>query len=86
MVQAQFPQQRNESEPSKEEIAKLEEDGSKIAIPKVVFDGQCEHSYVFTGIDSDGHGNARCVKCPMGKIFNIDEKEVIDGKLVDKNA
>lgn len=76
MDQEKWQQPNEESEPSKEEFMDT--------TPVVVFNGECRHKWYFTTIDSDGHGRARCKKCPMGKIFDPKKVEVKNGKIVSK--
>ena len=74
MDQELYQKPNEESEPSNEEFTDND--------PVVVFDGICKHYWVDEGIDGDGHGNAKCKKCPMGKTFKVEEWEVKNGRIV----
>lgn len=77
--------QGNEAEDFKKFQEEQEEnEGVLIHEPKTVFDGVCEHYFVDEGIDSDGHGNAGCKKCPMGRMYNPKEMELKDGRLITR--
>lgn len=76
--------QRSEAEDFKEFKKEQEEKGYVIHKPKTVFDGVCDHYFIDEGFDSDGHGNASCKKCPMGRFYGKDQK-VEDGKITTAN-
>jgi len=69
--------------PQKEEVEKLPEGGRLIkAIPKVIFDGNCNHYYKDIGRDKEGVMNAKCIRpnCPMGIRYDTKKERLVNGK------
>lgn len=72
-------------EQQKEPQEKVEEqDGERVikSIPRMLFDGNCDHYYQDDYLDNDGHQHAQCQYCPMGRLYEPDKAHLIDGKLV----
>jgi hypothetical protein len=51
-------------------------------IPKMVFDGKCDHKYVDDYLDNDGNQHCQCQFCPMGRLYNSKEAHLVGGKIV----
>lgn len=78
--------QRKESEDFKKfKVEQEENKGVLIHKPKTIFNGVCDHYFIDEGVDSDGHGNASCKKCPMGRFYRVEEMEVVDGRIITKS-
>jgi hypothetical protein len=53
-------------------------------IPKVIFDGVCDHYYEERGLDPEGFMEAVCTKCPMGRRYDKKSYILVNGEICER--
>ena len=76
--------QEQPSQAQEDQLNSQAEEGQNYSRPVITNDPSCEHDYIDIGTDAEGKGMAACRKCPIGRYFDRNTKEVINGKIKEK--
>ena len=50
--------------------------------PKLINDPHCDHYYQDDYLDPEGRQHCQCLYCPMGRLYDLTQAELVKGKII----